>query len=233
MGGAALRIGGGEARNVFGPEHGEVRCHHLVARGQVQPDLEQLQRVGRSGVQQREHLRMHDAFARREPLHITVAKTGGGTEGVGMVDTPLAHHGHGFKTPVRVAGKTRHRVAVVHAPAVLAAEVRTQLAARQQGFVHGHVAVALRVGVVVVRAEQEGVGRRPRKTERLGAEDNRAGGHGVLSWVGTRPDNRARPSSAYGDTAFKTKVPRAEHFGSGGRTVGRTPNAIFTSQIGL
>ena len=43
------------------PEHREVRLGELVARGQVQPDLEQLERVRRRRVEQREHLRVHDA----------------------------------------------------------------------------------------------------------------------------------------------------------------------------
>jgi hypothetical protein len=51
--------------SVGGPEHREVRRRHLVPRRQVQPDLEQLQRVGLRGVEQREHLGVHDAAARR------------------------------------------------------------------------------------------------------------------------------------------------------------------------
>ena len=36
----------GDPRDLFGPEHGEVRLDHLARGGQVQPDLEELGGVG-------------------------------------------------------------------------------------------------------------------------------------------------------------------------------------------
>ena len=52
------------------PEHREVRLDELVLGRQVQPDLEQLERVRLLGVEQREHLRVDDAAAGGEPLHV-------------------------------------------------------------------------------------------------------------------------------------------------------------------
>ena len=70
----AVGVGGHVARDVLRPQHREVRLGHLAARRQVEPDLEQLQRVRRVGVEQREHLRVHDAAAGGEPLHVAAAE---------------------------------------------------------------------------------------------------------------------------------------------------------------
>jgi hypothetical protein len=162
---------------VVRPEHREIRLHHLAARRQVQPDLEQLQRVGSVLAQQRKHLRMHHAAAGSEPLHIAATEPGLRAERIGMVDQPLADDGHGLEAPVRVLGKARHRGAVVQAPAVLAAEVLPDVPPGQRGG-RAHLRIALRVGIVVVGAEQEGVGGFPRKTQGLDADDGVGIGHG-------------------------------------------------------
>ena len=172
---AAVCIAVLQARNALVPQHGEVRLHHLVAGRQVQPDLEEFERVGLGGVEQREHFRVLDALARRDPLHIAPAKAGGCAQRIGMVDEPLAHQRHRFKAPVRVAGKAGHGLAVVHAPAVLAAEVAADLAAFQR---HGgrKGAIACGVGVVVVGAEKEGVHRGPQRAQGLGLQHGQRGG---------------------------------------------------------
>ena len=54
-----------DPRDVAVPEHREVRVDELVVGRQVQPDLEELERVRRLAVEQREHLGVHDARARR------------------------------------------------------------------------------------------------------------------------------------------------------------------------
>ena len=73
----------------------------------------------------------------------------------------------------------RHRIAVVHAPAVLAAEVRADLTAFQRRLGR-HLAIALRIRVVVVGAEQEGVGGFPGEAERPHRQDRRGRmGHGI------------------------------------------------------
>ena len=108
--------------------------------------------------------------------YIAAAKAGSRAQRVRMVDEALAHERHGFKAAVRVAGEARHGVAVVHAPAVLAAEVAPDLAVLQR---HGgrEGAVAGGVGIVVVCAEQERVQRRPLRAQQLGADDG-GGGRG-------------------------------------------------------
>ena len=68
------------------PEHREVRLHQLVLPRQVQPDLEQLERIGRRRVEQRKHLGVHDSLARREPLHVTRRRTRRGAERIGVID---------------------------------------------------------------------------------------------------------------------------------------------------
>jgi hypothetical protein len=85
-----------------------VRIGHLAALGQVEPDLEQLQRVGRGRVQQREHLRVHDALAGRHPLHVAAAEARGGAQRVAVVDQALAHDGHGLEAAVRVGREAGH-----------------------------------------------------------------------------------------------------------------------------
>jgi len=49
--------------NVLRPEHREVRRRHLRCRRKVEPDLEEFERVGPRIVEQRKHLRMHNATA--------------------------------------------------------------------------------------------------------------------------------------------------------------------------
>lgn len=93
------------------------------------------------------------AAARRHPLHVAFAKAGHGPERVGVVEHALAHQGDGFKPPVRVHGEARHGVAVVHVPAVLAAEVMAQIAPGEQGRIGAIRAIALWVGIQVVGTE--------------------------------------------------------------------------------
>jgi hypothetical protein len=78
-----------------------------------------------------------------------------------VVDEPLAHDGHGLEAPVRVLREARHHVAVVHVPAVAVGEIAADVAAREGGRGPERL-VARGVRVVVVHAEQEGVGRAPR-----------------------------------------------------------------------
>ena len=63
---------------------------HLVGGRQVEPDLEQLERVGPVAVEQREHLGVDDAAARGEPLHVAATEARGGAERIGVVDEPGA-----------------------------------------------------------------------------------------------------------------------------------------------
>ncbi|MNT02972.1 hypothetical protein D3C72_1374880 [compost metagenome] len=116
-------------RQGFAPQHLEVRLGHLARAREVEPDLEELDRVGAGRVEQGEHLRMDDALARRQPLHVARAEARRGAERVGVVDVAVEHDGDGLEAAVRVPGEARHHVAVVHAPAVDAGEVLADVAA--------------------------------------------------------------------------------------------------------
>ena len=48
-----------------------------------------------------------------------------------MVDDALVDHGDGFKTAVGVAGKARHRLPVVHVPAIKVGKILPNLATRK------------------------------------------------------------------------------------------------------
>ena len=103
---------------------------------------------------------MLQAPACGNPLHITAAKARHRPERIGMVDQATPHQRHGFKAPVRVSRKTGHGVAVVHAPAILAAEVVADVA-RVQPSGWAQRVVAGRVGIVVVGTKQERIERGP------------------------------------------------------------------------
>jgi hypothetical protein len=64
---------------------------------------------------------------------------------------------------------------VIHAPTVEAREVLAQVPALEAG-VGSEVGVPLRVGVVVVDAEEEGIECRPLEAERNALEDRISGG---------------------------------------------------------
>lgn len=95
--------------------------------------MKQLHRVGLVALEQREHLRMIDARARGEPLHIPTAEARRRPQGIRVVEQPATHHRDGLEPPVRVLGKTGHHGAVIHVPAVPPIEVLAQVAARQRG----------------------------------------------------------------------------------------------------
>ena len=93
------------------PSHSIEKCGStsLSSAGQVEPDLEQLERVRLLGVEQREHLRVDDAPAGGEPLHVAPPEAGGGAQRVGVVDEALAHVGDGLEAAVRVVREARAR----------------------------------------------------------------------------------------------------------------------------
>ncbi len=156
---------GVKSRDVAVPEHREVRLDELVLRGQVEPDLEQLERVRLLRFEEREPLRVDDALTGRQPLHVAAPEPCCGTERVGVVDEALADVGDRLEPPVRVVRKARHLAAVVHPPAVEALEVLAQVPPFQRHRGPRHV-VARRVRVVMVHAEEERVGRRPLEPQR-------------------------------------------------------------------
>ena len=146
------------------PQHREVGLDHLVLRGQVQPDLEQLQRVGTFAVEQREHLGVDDALAGGEPLGVSLAEPGRGAQGIRVIDEASTDHGDRLESAVRVLRESR-------APFVRGT-CASHPGLRSPGRCRGRRAtrrapalVARRIGVVVVDAEQERVGRLPGKAE--------------------------------------------------------------------
>ena len=81
-----------------------------------------------------------------------------------MVDVTAAHDGHGLEAAVRMLRKARDDAPVVHAPAVLAGEVLAKVAPGELRL-RPHPLVARRVGVIVVDAEEEWIGRLPGEPE--------------------------------------------------------------------
>ena len=139
--GSALGVGGHDPGDVLVPQHREVGVDQLVLAGQVQPDLEQLERVVGLLLDQGEHLGVDDAAAGGQPLDVAPAEAGGGAEGVGVVDVAPADIGHRLEAAVGVLGEAGHDQAVVHAPAVLAREVHAEVPPVERGL-RGHALVA-------------------------------------------------------------------------------------------
>ena len=116
---------------------------------------------------------VHDTGAGREPLHVAAAETRRRTQRITVIDEPFAHERDGLEPAVRVLREAGNHVAVIHAPAVLAGEVLTDVTTceRRGGTELG---IASRVRVVVMHAEQEGIERLPGHAQREDAEDRRA-----------------------------------------------------------
>ncbi|MEZ4369102.1 MAG: hypothetical protein R2939_22885 [Kofleriaceae bacterium] len=153
-----------------------MRRRQLVGARQVEPDLEQLDRVVALPLEQREHLAVDDAGAGGEPLGVALAEAGGGAERVAVIDEAAPHQRHRLEAAVRVLRKPGHHLAVVHAPAVLAGEVLAEVTTGQRRR-RPHRVVADRISVVVVNAEQERVDGRPLEAQRRGLADDVVG-HG-------------------------------------------------------
>lgn len=160
----------------------------LVGSRQIEPDLEEFQRVRPVLIEQRHHFGVLDAAARGEPLGNTgesanqrkkrtltrlrvraaAAVTGHRAHGVMVVYLALCDNGDRLKATVRVRGEAGHAAsAVIHAEAVLDREIRANVAAGQQRRVgHGHAGVASWKVIFVVHAEEERIDRLPHKAER-------------------------------------------------------------------
>ena len=108
---------------------------------------------------------MDDAATGREPLGVAAAEAGCRTERVGVVDEATAHVRDRLEAAMGMAREPGHAPAVVHPPPVDAGEVLPELAPGE-ARPWSALAVAARVGVVVVDAEQERVDRRPLEPER-------------------------------------------------------------------
>src|SRR6185436_11024502 len=97
------------------------------------------------------------------------AETRGGAERIGVIDVAAPNDGDRFETAVRVLRKARHDLTVVHTPAVGAGEVLPEIATGEGGC-GAHALVARGVSVVVMDAEEEGVGGLPLEAEGAGIE---------------------------------------------------------------
>ena len=99
--------------------HSMVKCGSTICSGgQVQPDLEEFERVGLGGVEQRKHFRVLNALARRDPLHIAPPKRAAAPSESAWSMSPCAPASP-FQSPgAGGRGKAGHGLAVVHAPAV-------------------------------------------------------------------------------------------------------------------
>ena len=75
---------------------------------------------------------MHHPTAGSEPLHVALTKASSGAQRDGMVDQSLAHDRDSLKTAVRMTRKAGYFFAVVHAPAVLSAEILADFAGVQR-----------------------------------------------------------------------------------------------------
>ncbi len=81
-----------------------------------------------------------------------------------MIDEPPPHDRHRLEAAVRVLGKARHHIAVVHAPTVFALEVAADVAAGERGGGTERV-IPRGVRVVVMHAEEKRVEGLPGEAE--------------------------------------------------------------------
>src|SRR5687768_3785074 len=107
---------------------------------------------------------MHDASSGGEPLHVAITEARCGAKRIGVVYEALANNRHRFESSVRMRRESGNRLAVIHAPAILAGEVLSDVAPSQRR-VGAKPAIATRIRVVVMDAQQKRVNRIPGKTE--------------------------------------------------------------------
>ena len=82
--------------------HDEGGLDHLVLLRQVEPDLEELERIGSGGVEQREHLAVHEAATRRHPLQVSAAIASRAAQRVAVVDEARHCGGQSLEASVRM-----------------------------------------------------------------------------------------------------------------------------------
>ena len=90
------------------PQHREVGLDHLVAGGEVDPDLEQLGLVVLVVAQQREHLGVDDAGTGGHPLDVTTTEAGGRPQGVAVVHVAAAHEADRLEPAVGMLWEPRN-----------------------------------------------------------------------------------------------------------------------------
>ena len=214
----------------LGPQHREVRVDELVLGGQVQPDLEQLERVRRVALDQREGLGVHDARACGQPLHVAPSEPGRRPERVRVVDQAPPDERDGLEATVRVLGKPRDLLPVVHAPPVDALEVLAHLSTLERRVRSQHL-VAGRIGVVVVHAEQERVDRGPLEPDRHGLEDGARHGGQTTGMDGTRVDAWLWAVRLFRTRSAAAAACRAGHVRVNGRPAKPATSVVVGDQV--
>lgn len=126
---------------------------------QVEPNLEQVQRIRLGLMHKRHHLRVLDAASSSEPLRVAIAVARRAARGVTVVNEALRHDGNRLEPSVGMRGKPWHRRTVVHAPTPFVAKVHAQVTVYQQLRVGSQVILASWIRIQVVHTEQEGIER--------------------------------------------------------------------------
>mmetsp|Transcript_21776 Transcript_21776/g.55860 ORF Transcript_21776/g.55860 Transcript_21776/m.55860 type:complete len:289 (+) Transcript_21776:376-1242(+) len=139
-------------RDVLVPVHDKGGLRHFGLGGQVQPDLEQLQRVRSGLLDQGKHFAVDNALAGRHPLQIANAVAPRVPHGVGVVHKALGGGCERLKSTVWVLREARHLFPVVHAIWLAPVEVCAVSTARRF-----HFFIACWVVVLMIYAEEEGV----------------------------------------------------------------------------
>ena len=173
--------------DLLGPEHREVGLGHLRCARKVEPDLKELGGVALVALTQRKHLGVHNARARRQPLHIALPKACCCTERVAVIDVALARDRDRLKAAMRMRRKARHRHAVVHAKAIFSREILAHMAACEGGL-RRHLFITCGVRIFVMHAEEEGVERGPRRDRTRSTERDglKCDAHGVSLGLAVR-----------------------------------------------
>ena len=126
----------------------------FVGCRQIQPYLEQLYGIVSIPLQQWEHFCMQYAFSGCEPLNVAFAIPSGAPERIRMIKEPMPDDCHRLKPAMRVLGKSRNGLTVVHAPAILSGKILSEIAAGQR-YCGAEIFVSSREIVPVVYAEKE------------------------------------------------------------------------------
>src|SRR5580698_8185012 len=98
-----------------------------------------------------------------------------------MVNMASTDHGNGLEAAMRMLGKSRHRRAVIHVPAILAVKVLTDVTTRQRAG-GAQLRVTLGIAILMPHAGEERIRGRPRKAEGSNTSDHAVGrvGHPLM-----------------------------------------------------
>src|SRR5262245_5105247 len=105
-----------------------MRSDELVLLWEIQPNLKKFEAVSFLALEEREHLAVHDALAGGQPLDVAGAETRRRAERVGMIDVATTQDRDGLEASMRMLRKSRHGLAVIHAPAIFSLEVLADVA---------------------------------------------------------------------------------------------------------